>query len=290
LTNINATALKIAARLLGGCCKAGSQRRRGSLELGKSALEERISNRRYLSGTEYERSSKRFMRAMVPVSPACRILDIGCGTGLNASALACLGHEVVGVDLSPIAIEKFRARGLVGYVCDIETGPLPFDDASFDLVYASEVIEHCADTGAFLEELWRVLKPRGSIFLSTPNSAFWAYRILGLLGHAASEYQHPGHVRFFSNRSLTNAMISAGFAIVAVSARHMYLIIGKSLGDRIAKLIRLLGFEQEPRFATGDHFWQLSGFAPRASGIWADTFIVKAQKTIVNAAAPRRSV
>jgi SAM-dependent methyltransferase len=246
--------------------------------VGKAALEERISNRHYQLSTEYDRSSKRFMRAMVPSSPPCVILDIGCGSGLNASSFAAFGHTIIGVDLSPVAIDKFREKGFTGYVCDIEAGPLPLADASIDLVYASEVIEHCADTASFLSELHRVLKPRGCLLLSTPNSAFWAYRILGLLGHTASEYQHEGHVRFFSKRSLTKALISARFEIGTVSARHMFIIVGKRVGDSISNIMRILGFQKEPRFATGDHFWQLSGFARKASSFWADTLIVKALK------------
>ena len=58
----------------------------------------------------------------------------------------------------------------------------------------------------------------------------------------------------------------------------MYLIFGRRLGDTIAPLLRIIGFQEEPRFATGDYFWQISAFAPRARGFWADTLIVAATK------------
>ncbi len=218
------------------------------------------------------------MRAMVPSTGSLRILDVGCGTGLNAEELSRHGHQVIGIDLSPIAIEKFRGRGLDGLVCDIEAGPLPLPAASFDLVYASEVIEHCVDAPGFLRTIRAVLKPNGTLLLSTPNSAFWAYRILGLLGRTPSEYQHPGHVRFFSKRSLAASIEAAGFTIAEVAARHMYLILGRRIGDPIAPLLQACGLQKEPRFATRDHFWQLSRFARRASGLWADTLIVAARK------------
>jgi SAM-dependent methyltransferase len=147
------------------------------------------------------------------------------------------------------------------------------------MVYASEVIEHCTDTASFLLNTRAVLRPGGTLLLSTPNSAFWAYRLLGLLGFAASEYQHPGHVRFFSKRSLAGFLTKAGFEIVAVSARHMYLIVGRRLGDPLEPLLRATGFQKEPRFATGDHFWQLSAFARSAGGFWADTLIISARKS-----------
>lgn len=217
------------------------------------------------------------MRAMVPAQPALRILDVGCGTGLNASFLTAAGHSVVGVDVSPVAIERFRERGYEGLVCDVESEGLPLTDNSFDLIYASEVIEHCTDTATFLKELYRVLKPDGKLYLSTPNSAFWAYRILGVLGRTASEYQHPGHVRFFSKRSLRRSVEAAGFSVSQFSARHMYLVLGSAF-DLIGGLLRARGFERESRFATGGHFWQFSRFAPSASGFWADTLFVVAIK------------
>jgi 2-polyprenyl-3-methyl-5-hydroxy-6-metoxy-1,4-benzoquinol methylase len=243
-----------------------------------SAIEQHISDTHYRTKAEYERTSKKFMRAMVQSDTPLRILDVGCGTGLNATLLSAQGHDVYGIDLSPVAIEKFRAKGMKGFVANIETGPLPFPDNSFDLVYASEVIEHCVDTTGFLRNLGTLLKPGGTLLLSTPNSAFWAYRLMSLVGLAVGEYQHPGHVRFFSRQSLSSAIKKAGFEVAAVSARHMYLILGRRLGSAIAPLLRVTGFQEEPRFATGDSFWQISAFAPRASGFWADTLIVAAQK------------
>jgi len=192
--------------------------------------------------------------------------------------LRLAGHTVVGTDVSPVAIEKFKAQGWEGVLCDLETQKLRFPDGSFDLVYASEMIEHCADSRAVLSEISRLLKPGGMLVLSTPNSAFWPYRILALLGQTPSEYQHPGHVRFFSKRSLLNTIESAGFEIVSTSARHMYIVLG-SFGDPFAPLLRLFGFEKESRFATGGSFWQLSRFSRRPSGFWADTLFVVACKS-----------
>jgi 2-polyprenyl-3-methyl-5-hydroxy-6-metoxy-1,4-benzoquinol methylase len=246
--------------------------------VSKAALERAISNSHYSGESEYERSSKVLMRSLVPAEQPLRVLDIGCGTGLNAGHLAKAGHTVTGIDLSPVAVEQLRRKGFEGFVCDIDTEPLPVPDAAFDLVYASEVIEHCADTSGFLGKLNRALKPGGTLLLSTPNSAFWAYRVLALLGRTLSESQHPGHVRFFSKRGLKAAAERAGFEVTAIYARHMYLIIGKRFGDPIAVLLRAFGLAQEARFAAGDHFWQWSRSSKLASPFWADTLIVVARK------------
>lgn len=245
--------------------------------MGKAAFETRVSDAHYSKSSEFERSCKRMMLEMVPAAPPLHILDVGCGTGLNATWLAALGHTVSGVDLSPVAIEQFRAKGFEGYVCDVETQQLPVPDGSFDLVYASYIIEHLADTSTFLKEMLRILKPGGKALISTTNSAFWAYRILEALGKTASEIQHPGHVRFFSKRSLKRDIESAGFRVTEVSARHMYVILG-SMFDALAPALRFVGFEKEDRFATGGHFWQVSKFSPKANGFWADTLFAVATR------------
>jgi 2-polyprenyl-3-methyl-5-hydroxy-6-metoxy-1,4-benzoquinol methylase len=247
--------------------------------MGKPALEERISDAHYAANSEYERTSKVFTRRLVSSDRPLRILDVGCGTGLNARHLAAMGHTVVGTDVSSVAIDRFKQNGFDGYVCDMEKGAgLPLPDASFDLVFASEVIEHISDTATFLTELHRLVRPGGLLILSTPNSAFWPYRLLGLAGRTPSEVQHPGHVRFFSRRSLARAIEAAGFAVESVSARHIYCVLGAALGDPLAPVLKRLGFAIEPRFATGSHFWQLGRFAKRASPFWADTLIVVARK------------
>ena len=242
-----------------------------------ASAEQRISDQHYAVRPEYERSFKVFSRRLVPSDRRLRILDIGCGTGLNAQHLAAQGHSVVGLDLSPVAIEQFRAKGFDGMVCDVARG-VPLADGSFDLVFTSEVIEHVADTATFLSEAYRLLKDNGILILTTPNSTFWPIRILAVLGYAPSDYEHPGHVRFFSRKALRAAIESAGFVIEKISARHMYFLSNARMGDPIAPLLKFLGCSAEPSFATGGHLWQFSRFAPRASSFWADTFIVEARK------------
>ncbi|WBF66274.1 class I SAM-dependent methyltransferase [Desulfovibrio subterraneus] len=240
-------------------------------------LAEKISNSKYSAGAEFERSSKTYTRDILKNILAGKVLDVGCGTGLNAAELQQMGHTVYGIDISPIAIEKFNEAGFTGKVCDLAQG-IPFDDESFDTIFASEVIEHVADYPHLLNECNRTLRPGGKLVLSTPNSAFWAYRILGLLGKTVSELQHPGHIRFFTLKMLGEALRDAGFNDITIGARHMYCILPGSFFTRFEKLLVKYGFKKEMRFKTGTHFWQLSRFKEKANGFWADTLIVTASK------------
>lgn len=98
------------------------------------------------------------------------MLDVGCGTGANLEMLARFG-DVEGVDVSPDALSFCRERGFK----NVKQGvieKLPFDDGSFDLVTALDVIEHLDDDAAGLSEMRRVLKPGGRILLTVPAFMF----------------------------------------------------------------------------------------------------------------------
>lgn len=100
-----------------------------------------------------------------------KILDAGCGTGINLKALEKYG-EAVGVDVSAQAIAFCKKRG-----CDARKGSvekLPFDDSSFDLVVCVDVIYHkeVKDDVKALKELERVCKPGGILLLKVPAYKF----------------------------------------------------------------------------------------------------------------------
>jgi 2-polyprenyl-6-hydroxyphenyl methylase/3-demethylubiquinone-9 3-methyltransferase len=100
-------------------------------------------------------------------------LDVGCGGGLLAEEFARLGCAVVGVDPSEESLAAARAHAAAqGLAIDYRraTGEaLPFDDASFELVYCCDVLEHVGDLGQVIAETARVLKPGGTYFYDTIN-------------------------------------------------------------------------------------------------------------------------
>ncbi len=99
-----------------------------------------------------------------------RILDVGCGEGQIARALAAEGAQVVGVDPTTRNIEVARERGGGPLYQTGNATHLDFDDASFDAVVACLVFEHIDDVDAAIAQVARVLKPGGqfSFFLNHP--------------------------------------------------------------------------------------------------------------------------
>lgn len=95
-----------------------------------------------------------------------RILEIGCGKGNLTKALHDEGHVVSAIDASQDALDQCP-EGLDIRLAD--GAELPFDKQAFDLVLSFDVIEHIPDTDRHLEEVRRVLKPRGHYLFQTPN-------------------------------------------------------------------------------------------------------------------------
>jgi 2-polyprenyl-3-methyl-5-hydroxy-6-metoxy-1,4-benzoquinol methylase len=152
---------------------------------------------------------------------APRVLDVGCGDGHFTAQLAHAGAIVVGVDVSAEALRRARSRHpqLQLHALDARES-WPLGDASFDLVWAGEVIEHVADTASWLSEVRRVLRPSGVLLVSTPAHGRLAMLALALSGRRFDRHFDPltDHLRFYSARSLGRLLDEFGFSDIDVRA------------------------------------------------------------------------
>ena len=133
---------------------------------------------------------------------AQRILDVGCGSAWVAAHFAGQGvGEVFSLDVSTVNPQKALARypfsGHFGVVADVFH--LPFADASFDFIIASEIIEHVADPAGFLRCLLRVLAPGGRLVVTTPHAEKIAY---SLCIHCNQPTPHHAHLHTFTQEHL----------------------------------------------------------------------------------------
>ena len=106
-----------------------------------------------------------------------RVLDVGCGAGTDLARFAKGGAIVAGVDLSSSAIalakQNFAQQGLTADLREADGEKLPFEDNSFDLVFAHGVVQYTAHDKALVDECRRVLTPGGTAVFQVYNRISW---------------------------------------------------------------------------------------------------------------------
>ena len=159
-----------------------------------------------------------------------RILDVGCGTGANLLMLSQYG-DAEGVDVSEDALAFCRERGLekvrLGAAED-----LPYEDGTFDLVTAFDVVEHIDDDLAGLREMRRVLRPGGRVLLFVPTFMF----LWGLQDDVSN------HRRRYRLPELQRVLEKAGFEIERTTYANITFFL-PILAMR--QLMRLTGVKAE---------------------------------------------
>ncbi|HZC29702.1 MAG TPA: methyltransferase domain-containing protein [Gaiellaceae bacterium] len=202
----------------------------------------------------------KILAALEP-QPGARLLDVGCDDGAWTDVvrrrLAVPPVQVAGVEIVPAQVERALARGFDVRAADLDER-WPFEDNSFDVVHANQVIEHVRRLDHFVAEMKRILRPQGRALVCTENLASWhnvaalvfgyqPFSLTNISGcrpignplalHAgeASPVESWHHVHVLSLTALRDLFVAHGFVIDATWGAG-YHPLGGRLASRLAAL------------------------------------------------------
>lgn len=208
---------------------------------------EAFSNERYKMPQELSLSDRRRIEIVLKlVGTGEKILDIGSRDGIISRLMMKKGNSVYAADISESAVELARKNGINALHVKAEA-PMPFEDGFFSALFAGEVIEHVLDTDKFIAEARRLLKPGGTLIITTPNVASLGRRIVLLLGgnpyleNTLRDYD-AGHVRYFTKACLVKLLQDHKFRVKSFTSEAVNLDRGEAMQSRVmAKLFPTLG-------------------------------------------------
>ncbi len=167
---------------------------------------------------EEKRGYEEVIESLVDKNSDAKMLDLGCG---DLRLTFNLAKKIGTKDISGIDIWVDFKESIKGYKGDLNEH-FPVNSGEYDVVIASNIIEHLWNTDGFLTEIHRVLKPSGYAIISTPNLASWhnvIYLMLGIQPEPASvsdvmdRFEGPSHRRLFTFPGITKVLKYHGFKI-----------------------------------------------------------------------------
>lgn len=167
------------------------------------------------------------------------LLDVGCGTGARAAALAVRGWEVTGVDVSEDMLRRARDRGV--HVLRADAAALPFEDATFDAVVSMWTHTDVEDFAAVVKEVARVLRQSGPFVYVGGHPCFVGPHSV-FAGAKGVPALHPGYRR--TGRYTEGPGVVQDGLRAKVGATHLPL--GLFMQAFLAAEFRLDHFEELP--------------------------------------------
>lgn len=166
-----------------------------------------------------------------------RLLDVGCYDGTFTFSLREFADELYGIDINEKALTFAQEKEIRTFKVDVNKERVPFKDNFFDIVFCGELIEHLFRPDHLLDEIWRVLKPKGKLVIATPNLGSYANRLVLLLGF--QPYLTSTGLKYDTGKLFSKRDVS--------SFEHLRLFTHKAMKE----LLELHGFKVEKSFGSG---------------------------------------
>ena len=189
-----------------------------------------------------EEENRRAILETLEPRPGGVLLDLGCADGRVTIRIAegAGVARAVGVELIEHLADDARERGIEVVGADLN-GRLPYEDGSFDVIHANQVIEHLWHTDNFLKEIRRLLKPDGYAVVSTNNLASW-HNVVSLIMGWQPPPCHPSDELIVGNpvglmegvggaRGQMHLRVFTGRALAGVADHHgLHADVARTVG------------------------------------------------------------
>lgn len=161
-----------------------------------------------------------------------KVLDFGCGAGwlLQKIINSFPNNQYVGTDLSLNGLKRAKKRlPNVKFVQSEGGEKLPFLNDEFDIILATDVIEHVYDVSSLLSEWHRILKPNGRIVITTPYFGLIKNIIIDVIGFEKVFDPIGPHIRFFTDNSLKTVLEKHGFTVLQINHFGRFFPVSRGL-------------------------------------------------------------
>jgi 2-polyprenyl-3-methyl-5-hydroxy-6-metoxy-1,4-benzoquinol methylase len=184
----------------------------------------------------------------IPLS-AKTILDVGCAQGALGAAYLRRNPNArfLGVDIDPVSIAHAQHRMTETACLDIELNPVPFEvPDGIDCIVYGDVLEHLKDPWAILKQHAALLNDGGTVIVCMPNAEHWTMALRLLNG--TFDYEDQGvadrtHLRWFTPRTMGNALASAGLILSDVAPRPFDMEAARQFAAALAPGLRAINVD-----------------------------------------------
>lgn len=178
----------------------------------------------FAAATDMKRlTAKRRLGEILPHCRPGRWLDVGCSNGVFVEHLRQNGLEGEGVDLSEVAVEAARRRGLPVVCSTVEKHDPGY---CYDTVTCFDILEHVPDPPAFLSSVHRLLVTAGTLALSLPNLRSVTRALMRRRWYF---YNPEEHLYYFTPSTIKQLLCRAGFEVIRCGSASKPLTYNYSL-------------------------------------------------------------